>query len=198
MTIETTYEKLRGTPVRVGVWTITQLAPPERLFVLRAAPVSATFPHGYVSLLPDAPASLENDDGRLLSLGQDPRSKTMIASDGRALLWVGKGADLVQILEDVPPPHATTGAPAVAPTPTAATAATAHSADGGAGPDADPRSQIYTSPGKGGLAYVELELLGPTRELVPGQKTSVRQKYTLIRRTRSNPRREAETVFGLR
>jgi alpha-glucosidase len=92
LSVETTYEKVQGPPVSTAVWTITQLAAPERLAVL--LPARATPAAGYTSVMP-APPLHARRDGRLLSLERDPTSKTMIRSDGRTLLWVGSGPDLL-------------------------------------------------------------------------------------------------------
>ena len=93
LTIVTTYRKISGDPVRVGVWSITQLAPPERLFV-QLAP--ATNPSGkrYENLMATAPRDLTVEDD-LLSMTADPSQKTMIAADGNAMLWVGSGPALL-------------------------------------------------------------------------------------------------------
>jgi hypothetical protein len=53
MTTETSYQKVQGAPVRVGIWTITQLASPERAFIL--LPPHSTLPAGYTNLLPPQP-----------------------------------------------------------------------------------------------------------------------------------------------
>jgi hypothetical protein len=92
MIVDTTYEKLAGAPVRVAVWTITQLASPDRMFLL--LPERSAFSGGHRSLMPAAPADVAVN-GRLLSLARDRQHKTMIASDARALLWIGKSCDLL-------------------------------------------------------------------------------------------------------
>jgi hypothetical protein len=92
MTITTTFEKVEGPTVHVGVWTITQLNSPERAFIL--LPEHSSFPEGYKKLFPDAPADLRLD-GRLLSLTRHPAKNTLIGNDGTALLWVGDGPDLL-------------------------------------------------------------------------------------------------------
>ncbi len=171
MTIETTYEKVRGASVRVGVWTITQLESPERLFIMLPSRRGQAFPDGYQSLLPDPPADLKIE-GRLLSMVRDPRRKTMISSDGWRLLWVGQGLDL--LVEDKTPE---------------ALAGTGVRSDRGA------RSQIYTSPGDDKDNYVELELLGRPRDLAPGAQALMRVRYTLIPRTEPGAGSEAKRVF---
>ncbi len=52
MTIQTVYEKVQGAPVPIAVWTITQLNPPERAFIL--LPEHSAQPQGYTNLLPAA------------------------------------------------------------------------------------------------------------------------------------------------
>jgi hypothetical protein len=49
MTIETIYEKVQGPPVRAAIWTITQLASPERAFI--HVPQHSAFANGYVNLM---------------------------------------------------------------------------------------------------------------------------------------------------
>jgi len=90
--VDTVYEKVAGAPVRVAVWTITQLVSPDRVFAL--LPERSAFPGGHRRVMPAAPKDLRVD-GRLLSLARDPAEKTMIASDAEALLWVGPGRDLL-------------------------------------------------------------------------------------------------------
>jgi len=166
MSIETTYEKVSGAPVRVGVWTITQLVSPERVFVL--LPERSTFAGGHRRLLPPEPKDFAVE-GRLLSLARDTAQKTMIASDGDALLWLGDGPDL--LIENVTP------APGA-----------------GASWPEGAHSQIYTSP-DGAEPYVELELLGPLQDLAPGQSVSLASRYTLIPRVEADARAEARRVL---
>lgn len=92
MFVDTAYEKVEGTPVRVAVWTITQLVSPDRVFAL--LPERSAFPGGHRRVMPAPPKDLRVD-GRLLSLARDTVEKTMIASDAAALLWVSPGRDLV-------------------------------------------------------------------------------------------------------
>jgi len=93
LTIATTYRKISGDPVRVGVWSITQLAPPERLFV-QLAPAPNPGGKRYENLMTTAPRDLTVEDN-LLSMTADPSQKTMIAADGNAMLWVGSGPALL-------------------------------------------------------------------------------------------------------
>ena len=168
MSIETTYEKVSGAPVRVGVWTITQLVSPERVFVL--LPERSAFAAGHRRVLPPVPKDFAVE-GRLLSLARDTADKTMIASDGEALLWVGAGPAL--LIE------------AVTPAPAGAGAAWPEGA----------HSQIYTSP-DGAESYVELELLGPLHDLAPGQSAAMSVRYRLLRRQEADATAEARRVFA--
>jgi len=168
VTVETCYEKVEGEPIRAGVWTITQLVSPERLFV--RLPARSVFPGGFAQRLPDRPKDL-TVEGRLLSLARDPAAKTMLASDGDALLWVGNEVDL--LIETV---------------------ATAHD-PAGEWPD-DAHAQIYTSSDVA-LPYVELELFSPLSDLRIGERVSLRVRYTLSARAEADPTAEAKRVLGL-
>ena len=171
MTVVTAYEKVEGAPVRIGVWTITQLVSPDRAFI--HLPAHSAFPQGYVSLLPAAPKDLKSE-GRLLSLSRDPVTKTMIGSDGSALLWVGNGPDLLIEHEDLKP------------------------AGGKAEwPEQGSHTKIYTNSGEE-AAYVEFELLDWLRDLKPGENGLMTNTYTLIPRTETRPLDEAKKVFGQR
>jgi hypothetical protein len=167
VTVETAYEKVAGAPVRAAVWTITQLEAPERLFM--HLPARSSFGGGFAQLLPDRPKALAVE-GRLLSLARDPAAKTMIASDGDALLWVGDGPDL--LIERIADAH----------DPSAEWPDGAH-------------AQIYTSSDEA-LPYVELELLSPLRDLSIGGRASLRLRYTLIARAESDATAEAKRVLA--
>lgn len=168
VTIKTVYEKVRGAPVRMSVWTVTQLASPDRAFIL--LPQHSQFPQGYINSIPPPPRDLKVE-GRLLSLSRDLTSKIKIGSDGDALLWVGNGPDLLLERKASEPDG--------------------NQADW---PEQGSHSQIYTSPGDQ-MKYVEFELLGRLHDLKPGQKASLEAVYTLIPRTQSDPAAEARKVF---
>jgi hypothetical protein len=87
MRIGTEYRKLLGGPVRVGIWTVTQLQEPENICILLAA--ESRFAMGYIRLLAAEPADLKID-GRLLSLGRHVRQHVKVGSDGSSLAWVGR------------------------------------------------------------------------------------------------------------
>ena len=168
LTVETCYEKVAGAPVRAGVWTITQLVAPERLFL--RLPARSTFPGGFAQRLPDPPKELRVE-GRLLSLARDPAAKTMLGSDGDALLWVGDGPDL--LIETVAGAHDPKDE----------------------WPDG-AHAQIYTSSDEA-LPYVELELFSPLRDLRIGERACLRVRYTLQARADTDATAEAKRVLGL-
>ena len=176
MVVDTAYEKVEGPRVRVAIWTITQLASPDRVFAL--LPERSAFAGGHRSLMPAPPKDLRVD-GRLLGLARDTNEKTMIASDADALLWVGPGRDL--LIEK-------------AGTYTLVGDQRRPTAPGAAQPDG-ARAQIYTSP-DGAEPYVELELLGPLVDLAPGQGAMMSVRYRLLRRESADADAEARRVFG--
>jgi lysophospholipase L1-like esterase len=169
MTIRTVYEKVQGPPVPIAVWTITQVNPPERAYIL--LPEHSALPQGYTNLLPGAPSN-PNVNGRLLSVVRDPRQNTMLGSDGETLLWVGDGPDL--LIENKSPQAADSGAQ---------------------WPEQGSHSKIYTNAAEA-AKYVELELLNSVQTLKPGQEASMTTTYTLVARTESDPLLEAEKVLG--
>jgi hypothetical protein len=171
MTVATTFEKVRGAPVRVAVWSITQLASPER--VALKGGLTGQPPQGYLSLLPDPPKDLKVQ-GHVISLARDPDRKTMIGSDEDTLVWVGDGPSLVvQRLGSWP-----TGGDLVWP-------------NGGI------HAQIYTNP-SADAKYVELELLDHLRELRAGQRAMMKVAYTLSPRQEKDPEQEIARALGPR
>jgi hypothetical protein len=171
MSIETTYEKASGAPVRVAVWTITQLRPPAKMVAF--LPERPVFAGGYRRLMPAEPLNLAVENGRL-SVERDPKQKTMIATEADRLEWDGYEPGRVDLVIETRSAPAATGVAAVWP-------------DGA-------HSQIYTNP-DGPDAYVELELLGPLHDLAPGQSASLVSRYELV--NRDLPGR-ARTVAGRR
>jgi hypothetical protein len=168
VTIKTVYEKVRGATVHMSVWTIAQLASPDRAFIL--LPPHSEFAQGYVNLRPEEPHELKVE-GRLLSLTRDLAKGAKIGSDGAALLWVGEGPDL--LIESKAVKEGGTKAD---------------------WPEQGSRTQIYTNPGDQ-MKYVEFELLDRLHDLKAGQKASLEAVYTLIPRTEAAPASEAKKVF---
>jgi hypothetical protein len=85
--IKTAFHKLLGDPLRVSVWTITQMEDPERVRVLLNE--KSSFEKGYLSLLKGEPQNLKIED-RVLSLARHPRDYVKIGADAASLEWVGR------------------------------------------------------------------------------------------------------------
>jgi len=93
MTIVTSYEKVSGDPIEVGIWIITQLEDPVAAFAL--LPPTSIFPEGYNRQSGDIlPANL-TVDGRLVALTRDPEHASKIGTDSSRLLWVGSSQMLL-------------------------------------------------------------------------------------------------------
>jgi hypothetical protein len=86
MRIRTEYHKLRGEAVKLGVWTITQMRDPERVYFL--LPEQSAFAEGYLRLMEGEPEDMRRN-GRLLSLPRSPHENAKIGSDAVSLAWVG-------------------------------------------------------------------------------------------------------------
>ncbi len=169
MRIVTTYEKVEGAPVEVGVWIITQLEDP--VLVLAPLPSPSLFPEGYNRQSGDVlPANLKVENG-LVSLTRDPARATKIGTDASRLLWVGK--DQLLLVES----------------PRLSDAESRY-------PDQRSSAEIYTNPDP--RAYVELEMLGPLRRLAPGDAVSQTNTYRLFPRTHPNPIVDASRVLDRR
>jgi hypothetical protein len=66
--------------------------------------------------------------------------------------------------------------------------------DGAEYPDQGSSVEIYTNPDP--LDYIELETLGPLQNLKAGDRIERVNTYTLIRRTESDPDREAQRILS--
>ena len=86
MRIRTGFHKLQGRPVRVSIWTVTQMPEPER--VAMALPAVSKLANGYACLMDGEPANLRLD-GRLLSFARSRRAFVKIGTDGRSMAWIG-------------------------------------------------------------------------------------------------------------
>lgn len=95
--ITTEFQKAAGTTVRVGVWIVTQVPEPERVFVL--LPEQTKFSDGYTQQTGPAPKDLRRD-GRLLSLRRDPSEYIKIGTEGTSLLWMNESLALRICAED--------------------------------------------------------------------------------------------------
>ena len=86
MRVTTTYEKVSGKALRVGVWTITQLKDPLGIYVPLAS--ETIFPKRYALLSQTPPPDMKIASG-LISLARDPTASYKIGADSETLLWVG-------------------------------------------------------------------------------------------------------------
>jgi hypothetical protein len=91
MTIRTTYEKVSGQALKVGVWVITQLKDPVTAFA--SVPDFGRFREGYNRQSDELPVNLKFEDG-LLSLTRDPKTPHKVGTDAGTLIWVGKDSVL--------------------------------------------------------------------------------------------------------
>ncbi len=87
LTVTTTYEKVSGDPVKVGVGVITQLRDPQRAFI--KVPTQSKFADGYVLLNFEKPQDRKLQDS-LFSLTRSHETHSQIGSDGSSLLWMNE------------------------------------------------------------------------------------------------------------
>jgi hypothetical protein len=87
MKIRTEYHKLAGAPVRVAIWTITQMKEPDCVAVL--LPLDSKLPNGYLRLIDAEPQSLSIKDG-LLSLKRHQSEYVKIGTDSLSMAWIGE------------------------------------------------------------------------------------------------------------
>lgn len=87
MTITTTFEKIAGDPVEIGVWVITQVKDPVAVLAFPAGdPPSGG---AYVRLSDEVPPDLKIEPGRI-SLTRDPAKNHKIGLGSGTLLWIGR------------------------------------------------------------------------------------------------------------
>lgn len=84
MRIVTEYEKAEGAPVKTGVWIITQLKDPERVFM--PIPAKTLFRDGYNKQSDSLPEGIERD-GRWISCTRSAKESSKIGTDASALIW---------------------------------------------------------------------------------------------------------------
>ena len=129
-------------------------------------PKPSLFVNGYNTQSDTLPTNLKRT-GDMISLTRDPSAAHKIGSDASSLLWVGSR---VALRIDSP-----------------------RSSDG-TYPDQGSSAEVYTNPDP--LSYVELEILGPLRAMVPGDVLMQTNRYTLFRRTTEDPLTEARKILA--
>ncbi len=87
MEVATTFEKVKGRTLSVGIWGITQVADPVAVYA--PLPWDSIFPQRYSPISGRRPPSLDIREG-LLSLQRDPKGPHKIGLDTGRLLWVGR------------------------------------------------------------------------------------------------------------
>ena len=90
MTITTTYERVSGAPIQVGVSVLTQLNDPDGVYALLPDKKRGA---GYALLSKDHPAEIKYKKG-LLSLERDKKTGRKIGCEAGSLLWVGRACSL--------------------------------------------------------------------------------------------------------
>ncbi len=160
MRITTTFEKVSGRPVQVGVWVISQLKSPVAVYV--PVPQFTRYREGFNVQSEQLPPDLRRE-GEWISLTRDPKTPHKIGTDANTLIWMDHRQvlriDSTRALFDVKYP------------------------------DQESSAEIYTNPDP--LAYVELEMLGPLRKMIVGDKISRTSIYTLLPRREADPDLEA-------
>lgn len=152
MTIETTYERVSGTPTKVAIWVITQFADPVAVYM----PIGfrSVFPQGhYVFGSGAAPWPQLTTTERLIRVTRDTKAPHKLGSDADRMLWIGEKAMCL------------------VSTPRRRNAEY---------PDRGASAEVYTNPDP--KTYVELETLGPLALLKPGERISQTNTYTLHHR----------------
>jgi hypothetical protein len=161
--VTTTFTKRSGAGLKTGIWVVTQLKDPVRLFA--PLPAKSVFTRGYHLLSQRPPPSIKVERG-YVSLTRDPASSYKIGLDASTLLWIGE-----QHCLRIDSPRLAN-----------------HTY-----PDRSSNTEIYTNPDA--LPYVELECLGPVREMATGGRQDETITYRLSRRTQPTPELEAQALM---
>lgn len=86
MRIKTIFEQVEPSTRKIGVWFVTQLNHPERLYM--PIPAESHFPDGYFAM-GELPADLKVKNG-LLSMIRSSSKAAKIGNDANSLLWMGE------------------------------------------------------------------------------------------------------------
>jgi hypothetical protein len=164
MRIRTTFIKVAGSPVKAGVWVITQVKEGEAVFV--PIPEKSLYQDGYNKQSKELPEYFKVASG-LIELKRDAKKSTKIGNDAGSLLWVGQKHMLKVDSPRVP------------------------NADY---PDNGSSAEVYTNVDP--LKYIELEMLGPLKEMKVGDRLSRINVYTLMRRSQQTPEAEAQKIYS--
>jgi hypothetical protein len=87
MEIATTYERVTGSPIRLGVWVITQFREPVAVIVPGRA--ASVFPRGYF-VFGDRPWPEVGVADGWIRLTREPAAPHKLGTDGSRMLWIGE------------------------------------------------------------------------------------------------------------
>lgn len=164
MSIETVYRKVAGDPVEVGIWVITQLREPERVFFRASA--DPRFEGGWSRQWKTPPDLVRVEDG-FVSMRREPQGGHKVGNDSKDILWVGPREVLKVSLSE-----------------------TALRRQAGRPADDGCHVELYTNGGE--ADYVELETLGCVSRMQVGDVQRLTNEYRLgLRRDGSGPLDEA-------
>ncbi|MDX2030891.1 MAG: hypothetical protein SF339_09500 [Blastocatellia bacterium] len=128
-------------------------------------PKRSIFSEGYGRQSKELPADLRRDEGGLW-MTRSPKVSTKIGTDAGRLLWIGeREALLIDSAREAQ----------------------------GEYPDQGSSAEVYTNPDP--AAYVELEMLGPLREMKRGDRIERVNRYTLFRRKEKTVEAEARRIL---
>ena len=151
LSIATTYERVSGTPSKIGIWVITQFKEPVAVRVPAVA--DSAFPDGY-SVLFGKPwtqiGRTKQNGAERIEITRDPEAAHKMACAAGDLTWIGEKETCI------------VSSPRVV---------------GGEYPDGGASAEVYTNPNP--KKYVELEMLGPLSEMKPGDRISQVNGYEL-------------------
>jgi hypothetical protein len=135
--------------------------------VFAPIPPNSLYPEGYNKQSKELPEQFKAANG-LIELKRDPKKSTKIGNDAGSLLWVGQKHMLKIDSPRVPNAEY---------------------------PDNGSSAEVYTNLDP--LKYIELEMLGPLKEMKAGDSLSRINVYTLMRRSQNTPEAEARNIFKL-
>ena len=87
LTIATSYERVSGTPSKIGVWVITQFNHPQLVVIPK--PEKSIFPEGFVSFS-EGPWTNVVASHRFIQITRDIARPHKLGCDADELLWVGE------------------------------------------------------------------------------------------------------------
>ena len=130
-------------------------------------PKGMQYQDGYNKQSKELPEHFNVANG-LIELKRDPKKSTKIGNDAGSLLWVGAKHMLKIDAPRVPKAEY---------------------------PDNGSSAEVYTNVDP--LKYIELEMLGPLKEIKAGEWITHTNVYTLMRRSKKSPEAEARNIFKL-